>query len=143
MGRVITHRVTADLSGEIFGGPGFYTLTPCRVVDTRNPVGPLGGPALNAGASRTFALAGTCGIPETAKAVSINLTVTQSDSAGALVLYPADVGLPPTTTINYSSGQTRANNSIMGLSTAGALAVYSAQASGTAHFILDVNGYFQ
>jgi hypothetical protein len=33
-------------------GAAFYTLTPCRVVDTRDPTGPLGGPALNAGGDR-------------------------------------------------------------------------------------------
>src|SRR5262245_55665611 len=32
----------------------FVGMTPCRVVDTRNPNGPLGGPALTGGASRTF-----------------------------------------------------------------------------------------
>ncbi len=41
----------------------FYTLSPCRVVDTRNPAGPQGGPALPAHASRTFTLAGQCGVP--------------------------------------------------------------------------------
>ena len=140
---VITHKVTADLAGEVFGGPGFYTVAPCRIADTRNPSGPLGGPALNAGSSRTFAVAGTCGIPETAKAVALNITVTQSTAAGGFVLYPANVGLPLATTINYSAGQTRANNSIMALSSTGELAVYCEQPSGTAHFILDVTGYFQ
>lgn len=141
--RVITHRVTATLSGEIFGGPGFYTVAPCRVVDTRNPAGPLGGPALSANSVRTFMVSGTCGIPETAKAVSLNVTATQASSAGNLVLYPANIGVPATSTISYSAGQTRANNSITGLSTTGALSVFCAQPSGTAHVILDVNGYFQ
>lgn len=141
--RVITHKVTATLAGEVFGGPGFYTVTPCRVADTRNPAGPLGGPALNANTSRAFTVAGTCGIPETAKAISVNVTATGANYAGALVLYPANVGVPQTSTINYSAGQTRANNAIMPLSTTGALGVYCSQAAGTAHFILDVNGYFQ
>ncbi|MGH9367048.1 MAG: S8 family peptidase, partial [Thermoanaerobaculia bacterium] len=45
------------------GPKSFYTVTPCRAVDTRNASGPLGGPALSAGGTRTFALAGQCGIP--------------------------------------------------------------------------------
>jgi len=141
--RVITHKITATLAGEVFGGTGFYTVTPCRVADTRNPVGPLGGPALNANTSRTFTVAGACGIPTTAKSISLNVTVLGASSAGGLVLYPANVSLPLTSTINYSAGQTRANNSIMPVSPTGGLAVYCAQPSGTAHFILDVNGYFQ
>jgi len=47
-------------------------VTPCRVVDTRKPVGPYGGPALVAGADRTFVFAGQCGIPITAKAVALD-----------------------------------------------------------------------
>src|SRR5262249_7794479 len=39
-------------------GANFYTLTPCRVIDTRNPTGPLGGPALVAATDRLFNLAG-------------------------------------------------------------------------------------
>ena len=35
----------------------FYTVTPCRVVDTRNSSGPFGGPALAANSDRTFVVA--------------------------------------------------------------------------------------
>jgi len=45
--------------------------------------------------------------------------------------------------INYVAGQTRANNAIAPLNGLGELAVRCSQASGTAHFILDVNGYFE
>jgi hypothetical protein len=45
--------------------------------------------------------------------------------------------------LNYSATQTRGNNAIIALGAAGDLAVYCSQASGTAQFILDVNGYFQ
>jgi hypothetical protein len=140
--RVITHKVTATLSGDIFGA-GFYTVTPCRIADTRNPTGPLGGPALNANSSRIFSVAAACGIPVTAKAISANVTITQPTSSGSLTLYPANVSAPQTYTINYSAGQTRANNSVMSLSPTGTLGVRCTQTSGTTHFILDVNGYFQ
>jgi hypothetical protein len=45
--------------------------------------------------------------------------------------------------INYVAGQTRANNAIASLNGLGELAIRCSQASGTAHFILDVNGYFE
>ncbi len=32
----------------------FVPLTPCRIVDTRNPPGPTGGPALAANTQRSF-----------------------------------------------------------------------------------------
>ena len=41
---------------------GFYPVAPCRVVDTRNPAGPLGGPIIGAAQSRNFpVLTSSCG----------------------------------------------------------------------------------
>jgi streptogramin lyase len=122
----------------------FYTLAPCRVIDTRNPVGPYGGPALLSEGIRVFALAGQCGIPSSATAVAVNIAVTQqTNGPGFLTLYPAGAALPTTSTINFRAGQTRANNAILPLSGLGALSVYCAQGGGTTHLILDVTGYFQ
>jgi hypothetical protein len=130
-------------TGRIYDPGNLFTLTPCRVLDTRNPTGPYGSPALLAGQSRIVVLAGRCGIPASARAVSLNLTVTAATAPGNLRLYPADQALPSTSTLNYAAGQTRANNAIVGLSASGALAVRCSQAAGTAHAILDVSGYFE
>jgi uncharacterized repeat protein (TIGR03803 family) len=121
----------------------FHTLTPCRIADTRNPAGPLGGPALAANASRTFNVTGACGVPTTARVVSINVTITQPTAAGDLRLYPAGTVLPLVSTINYRTGQTRANNAVASLGTGGGVSVRCDQASGTVQFILDVNGWFE
>jgi hypothetical protein len=129
---------------QVAPSPGFYfTLAPCRVVDTRNATGVYGGPALDAGGDRTFPLFGRCGLPSSAKAVSVNVTVVSPSVVGNLRLYPAGTPLPTVSTLNYSGGQTRGNNAIVPLSALGELAVRCSQASGTAHFILDVNGYFE
>lgn len=122
---------------------GYFTVAPCRVIDTRNPAGPLGAPALVAQADRTFTIAGACGIPPTAFAVSVNMAVIGSTAAGNLRLHPGGTAVPLISSINYSAGQTRANNAISPLNALGQLAVFNAQASGTVEFILDVNGYFQ
>ncbi|HVO49791.1 MAG TPA: IPT/TIG domain-containing protein [Thermoanaerobaculia bacterium] len=123
----------------------FYTLTPCRVLDTRNANGPLGGPALaGSGAQRTFVVAGTCGIPSSAKSISVNLTVTQAAAAGSLTVYPGDGAPTGTTSTSFASGATRANNAMLALATNGAGSIgVENDAAGTVHFILDVNGYFQ
>jgi hypothetical protein len=60
-----------------------------------------------------------------------------------LQLYPASGTPPQASSINYSAGQTRANNAIVQLNTSGALTVRCSQGSGSTHFILDVNGYFE
>jgi hypothetical protein len=121
----------------------FFAVTPCRVIDTRNAAGDLGGPALNAAADRTFTLVGPCDIPPTARAVAVNIAVTAPTKAGYLQLYPAGTAPPSTSSINYSAGQTRANNAVVTLNTSGAVTVHCVQASGTTHFILDVSGYFE
>ena len=121
----------------------FYTVTPCRAVDTRNPTGPYGGPALSANSDRTFTLGGQCGIPSTAKAVLLNLTVTQPSAGGILRLYPGGSPLPVASAINYRAGQTRANNEASPLGSSGSLAVHCDQPSGNVQVIIDVNGYFQ
>lgn len=121
----------------------YYTLAPCRVIDTRGAAGSLGGPALEAGKTRNFVLTGHCGIPEEVRAVSVNVTVVQPTVAGDLRLFPAGPFLPVVSTINYRAGQTRANNMVAGLGGDGDLGVRCDQASGKVHLIVDVNGYFK
>ena len=121
----------------------YFTLTPCRVLDTRNSNGSLGGPALVGGATRTFAIANQCGIPADALSVSVNVTITGPTAQGNLTFYPAGTPPPLVSTINYRVGQTRANNAVLPLGAGGDFVVLCIQASGSVHFILDVNGYFQ
>jgi hypothetical protein len=123
----------------------FYTVTPCRLVDTRNEDGPTGGPILGANSIRSFPVIGACGIPPTASAVSVNLTAVGSAAAGHLTLFPGDAAGPPlVSNINFTAGQTRANNAIVLLATDGTGVIKVKNGSvGVVHFVLDVNGYFQ
>jgi uncharacterized repeat protein (TIGR01451 family) len=123
-------------------GGSYYTVTPCRVLDTRNPAGAYGAPPLGASASRTFTLTGRCGVPSTATAVSINLTVTGGTAPGFLLARPTGGSVPTVSTINYAAGQTRANNAVVVLSAGGQLDLTCGQGSGTVDAILDVSGYF-
>lgn len=126
------------------GGNSFYTMTPCRILDTRNANGALGGPALQPGAARVFdVVVASCGIPAGAKAISVNLTVTQAAAAGNLSIYPGD-GSPTTNAISISAGHTRTNNAVLGLAGdgSGTIGVFS-NSAGSVHVILDVNGYFE
>jgi hypothetical protein len=122
---------------------GFYTVEPCRVLDTRLPSGPNGGPPLPAHMTRVFPLFGVCGIPTSARAVSLNVTVTEATSAGHLRVFPAGVPLPAAMSLSYAAGRTRANNVAAGLSRSGGLAIRGDQASGAVHVIVDVNGYYE
>jgi glucose/arabinose dehydrogenase len=120
----------------------FNTVTPCRVLDTRDPNGPYGGPRLIAGMDRTFTIGGQCGVPPGARAVSLNLTVTGPTDQGHLVVLPAGGPLTDSSSINFRAAQTRANNAIVTLGPTGAILVRTGMPAGGVHFVLDVNGYF-
>jgi hypothetical protein len=125
-------------------GPfAFYTLPPCRLLDTRNPSSPTGGPALPYGFQRVVAAAGRCGIPATARALSVNLTVAAPSQPGFLSLFPGDSELPVTSALNFKAGRTLANNAIVRLSPGRAFTVAASPAGGSIHVLVDVNGYFQ
>jgi lysophospholipase L1-like esterase len=121
----------------------FFTIEPCRVLDTRDLGAPVGGPALSAGAPRIVEVAGHCGVPVTAREVSVNVTATAPTAAGHLRVFDPGDPRPDTSTLNFSAGQTRANGAVITLDALGRLAVFSGQPEGTVHVIIDVNGYFQ
>jgi hypothetical protein len=122
----------------------FYTVTPCRVVDTRNANGPLGGPELSAGQARTFTVAGNCGIPADAKSVAINVTAIAPALDGNIQIYPGNAFPLGTSTLNFSAGDNLANNAVLLLATngTGTLGVKNGS-SGVVDFLLDVVGYYK
>jgi hypothetical protein len=122
----------------------FYTMTPCRLIDTRNANGPLGGPELSAGQTRTFTVAGNCGIPAGAKALAANVTVILPVAAGNLQLFPGNAFPLGASAINFDAGVDRANNALVTLATDGTGTVgVTNGAPGIVDFVLDVVGYFQ
>jgi serine protease len=151
-----THEVTFSVSDGMGGsdselvairvstGLKFYTLAPCRVVDTRFNNGAYGSPALENAAERSFMMTGQCGIPPTAKAVSLNATITEPTAGpGFLALYPGETARPLVSMLNYTAGQTRANNAMTPLGAEGHLTAYIAQGTGSVQLIIDVTGYFE
>src|SRR2546428_129180 len=83
----------ADAAGQATGY-NFFALAPCRVVDTRGAVGPTGGPKLQANTSRNFPIVGLCGVPTTAAAVAMNITIAEPTDFGDLRLSPAGQPIP-------------------------------------------------
>ena len=123
-----------------------FAVPPCRLFDTRNSgTSDAAAPILAAGEVRTLVLNGRCGIPASARALSVNVTVTQPEASGTFVLYRGDLGsVPEASTISFPAGRTRANNSILALDLHGGQTIRVLNDStGPAHFILDVSGYFE
>jgi hypothetical protein len=124
----------------------FFTFTPCRIIDTRTSAGIWGGPALLGNGTRTFPLAGRCGVPATARSVAVNLTVVSPTDFGHLTLFPAGRALPLASTINFRPGIIRANNAVLALGDAGDVDVQCTMPPSLLNrvdFILDVSGYFE
>jgi hypothetical protein len=140
---------TGTLGASYFYAPPpsathFFTVAPCRVIDTRNAAGPLGGPALSAGQQRSFKITGQCGLPTGAIAVSVNVTAIAGGTSGFFSLYPGNAFYLGTSTLSFGAGQVLASNTILYLATDGTgTFVVDNGASGNANFVLDVNGYFQ
>lgn len=122
----------------------FVAVPPCRLADTRPNggfSGVFGPPSLVPATSRVFPVAGHCGIPSTAQAASLNMTVTLTTGAGFLAIWPdgSPQPTPLVSTLNYVAGQTVANNVLAGLGTIGGINVYSLV---KVDLVIDVNGYF-
>lgn len=132
--------------GSVYAQSGpysYFALTPCRVVDTRGAVAVNGGPVLNTGTQRDFAIRGNCGVPTSAKAVTLNVTVTGANQQSFLTIWPSGVARPAVSTINFApTDAALANGATVGLSTNPAdLSVFNS--FGLVHVIIDVTGYYQ
>jgi hypothetical protein len=120
---------------------GFFTVAPCRLVDTRLS----GFTPLSANTSRTFSVAAQCGIPPEATAIAVVPVAVAPGASGDLRLYPAGAPLPLTSALNFDAGRTRASNAIIGI-VGSQISVQCDMAPGstaTTDFVLDVYGYFR
>ena len=118
----------------------FYPLAPCRIADTRNATGALGGPSIAAGTSRAFPiLSSSCNIPSTAKAYSLNVTAVPHTTLNYLTTWPTGQAQPYVSTLNAPTGTYAANAAIVPAGTSGEVSIFVSDASDV---ILDVNGYF-
>jgi hypothetical protein len=134
---------------EAAGPYQFYAVTPCRIVDTRNPpVGDgTGGPALTGGGFRNMPIAGRCGVPTDAKAAALNVTIASPTGPGHLTIYPYATPTPVVSTLNWAAGEPAiANGAIVPLTTdpSFSITVFGGLSGGqTTHVVLDVTGYFK
>ena len=118
----------------------FVPVIPCRVADTRNPEGDFGGPGMPGDSTRSFAIPRSgCGIPDTAQAYSLNVTVVPKGRLSFLTLFPAGQQRPVVSTLNSFGGIVVANAAIVPAGAGGAVSVYVTDATDV---ILDIDGYF-
>jgi hypothetical protein len=125
----------------------FYPVEPCRIVDTRIGEGPTGPPALEGSATRPFPVTGYCGVPATAKAAVMNVTVVGPSASGHLRIWPYGVAMPNAATLTFAANeQAIANGAIVPLTTDPEYNVnvyLGTGPTGSAQLVIDVTGYFE
>ncbi len=127
----------------------FFSLTPCRLFDTRAPSGPTGGAPMADQVADEFEVQGVCGVPVGATAVTVNATAVGPTGAGFLTLYPTGITRPVVSSLNFNAGEPAlGNGAIVPLADQAVnpldLSVFpKVVGPGTVHVVLDVTGYFQ
>ncbi len=121
----------------------FVSVIPFRAFDTRpapNNVGGWVGP-ITGNSAQDFAVAGVGGIPPTAVAVVMNVTVTGTTMPSYLTVWPTGASRPTASNLNWTAGGTTIPNLVtVQLGTGGQVSVYNLQ--GNAHVLADVVGYY-
>lgn len=137
---VSTHLIV-DVDGW-FGidGEPFHGLAPSRILDSRygpRPDGRTG--QFAAGTTTRIPIAGIGPVPGLATGVALNLTATESAGPGFLTVYPCGTKPSLTSSLNFETGDTRANHVIAGLDATGAVCIFTPT---TTSVILDVTGWY-
>lgn len=135
---VYNHAGSTEVVVDVTGwyASGFHPITPARVLDTR--VAPA--TALAGGEERAVTIGGQAGVPPTATAVALNVTVTEPTASGFLTVWPSGAPRPTASNLNMVPGQTVPNMVVVGLGTAGAVSLFNF--AGSSHVIVDVAGWF-
>lgn len=124
----------------------FVPITPCRIVNTQNPAGPIA-----AGATRTYRMHGntsaqggaaSCGIPTNARALEVTVHAVSPAGTGYLRVFPAAGAEPNATFLSYTQGENESNTGTTAVTPGGGdnFRVRAYQAA--THVIVDVAGYY-
>ncbi len=119
----------------------FTPLSPLRVLDTREGVGMANAMPARAGAGSIIALkvAGEHGVPLDAKAVLLNVTITEADGQGFVTAWPCGHPRPLASFLNYSRGVDRANLTPVRIGEGGKVCLFVHEGT---EVIADLNGYY-
>ena len=142
--------VIVDVLGWFPPGPtaSFKGIVPARVYDSR-PGGQTvdtrfaGVGLLGPGQEASFTLEGRGEVPANIGngSVALNVTVTDSTAPSYLTVWPWGTARPIASNLNFAPGRDTPNMVIVPLGPRGEIGLFNA--SGSAHVIVDVLGYFQ
>ena len=120
------------LTSSAPGGLSLYTLTPCRILDTRMANGAF------SGTLPVNAVGSACGLPSLAQALVLNATVEPEGFLGYLSLWPNGQNQPLVSTLNAYDGAVTSNMAV----TPTTNGFVNAYALDPTQLIVDVSSYF-
>ena len=121
-------------------GSRFHTVTPTRLLDTRETATPIGSES-----TRTLTVDGAGPIPASGvTAVALNVTITEPTAPSFLTAFPNDSTMPLASNVNYVPGLTVPNLVVVGVPTSGPQAgvIGLFNRLGSTHVVVDVVGYY-
>lgn len=135
-------RVNSDIppSPRLVTKASFHTLNPCRLVDTRDTQTPL----LN-GTTRVVHVAGSCGIPLTARTIAANVTAVYPSAAGVIHASAPGLVSSDASVVSFAPGKVRAGFAVLPVNVGVLTLAVEATDSGpvSTDVIVDVSGYFE
>lgn len=116
-------------------GSRFVGMTLTRISDTRKGHGPVG-----PGGTMAVQVAEQNGVPASATAVVLNVTVTNPTADSYLTVWPAGATQPVASDLNYTAGSTVPNLVIVKVGTNGNVNFFNA--AGSADVVVDIVGWY-
>jgi Tol biopolymer transport system component len=140
--------LVADVNGYFGPGAAYVSLAPRRVLDTRHDGQTIDGQfqrigLRSAGEPLQLQVHGRAGVPASASAVVMNVTVTEPTGPGYVMVWPCTSPmLPPplASNLNFVAGQTIANLVVVPVGPNGTVCLQSSVSA--AHLVADISGYF-
>jgi len=134
--------------GETDRDFAYTAVKPCRIIDTR-----IAGGAFAPGAIRGYYVYGslgfqggtTCNSPRgEPRAVHINVTAVPVSGPGNFRAYPANLGAPNASLVNYKAGVQNVANAgtIQTYYSLGPTEIAFLNSNGTSHLVVDIMGYY-
>lgn len=145
-GQAGTTHLLADVAGYFVSGTptlsgAFATVEPSRILDTRSSNGTAGTSPIAPRSTLTLQVAGRATVPANAGSVVLNVTAVTPGSSGFVTVYPAGDRRPVVSNLNFDTGQTVPNLTLVRLSSSGQVQLFNGSA-GSTHLLADVPGYF-
>jgi hypothetical protein len=122
------------------GAQAYFAQSPNRITDTRAGSGfPNAGNRLTGQTITVTVAGGTTGVPVSAGAVVLNVTVANTVGAGFLTVWPTGVPQPSASSLNWAAGETRPNLVTVAVGTGGQVSVF---ANSPTDVVVDEEGYY-